>query len=108
MNIIPRHIQRRFEQRWVAQFGSLGNPIRTKERRIEGLTGQRCAAARAKEKPAGLSPRVRSLPLRGEFVSTASLLPIERPRCPRQSHTELQVGTPEAFPRLGLQAIAVR
>ena len=44
MSVILRHIQRRFEQRWVAQFGSLVIPSRTKERRIEGLTDQRCAA----------------------------------------------------------------
>ena len=41
-------------------------------------------------------PRPRSDP--GPFLSV---------RCWR-SRTELQVGTPEAFPRLGLQAIAVR
>ena len=41
MSIIPLHIQRRFEQRWAARFGSLISG-RIKER-IERLTGQHCA-----------------------------------------------------------------
>ena len=36
MSIIPLHLQRRFEQRWAARFGSPVTAGRTKERRIEG------------------------------------------------------------------------
>lgn len=44
MSIFPLHLQRRFEQRWAARVASLVGTFRTKERRIEGLTDQRCAA----------------------------------------------------------------
>jgi len=44
MSIVPLHLQRRVEQRWAARVASLVGTIRTKERRIEGLTDQRCAA----------------------------------------------------------------
>ena len=37
MSIIPRHIQRRFEQRWVAQFGSLVIPPVPKNVGLKGL-----------------------------------------------------------------------
>jgi hypothetical protein len=54
MSIIPLHLQRRFEQRWAAQFGSLVIAARTKERRIEGSPVNIARrAAKAKEKPAG-------------------------------------------------------
>jgi hypothetical protein len=35
MSIIPLHLQRRFEQRWAARFGSLVIPAVPKKRRIE-------------------------------------------------------------------------
>jgi hypothetical protein len=64
MSIIPRHIQRRFEQRWVAQFGPLVIPSVPKTVGLKGSpVNVAPRAERAKEKPAGLSPRVRSLPL---------------------------------------------
>ena len=64
MSIIPRHIQRRFEQRWVAQFGSLVIPSAPKNVGLKGSpVNVPPRAARAKEKPAGLSRRVRRLPL---------------------------------------------
>ena len=57
MSIIPLHIQRRFEQRWAARFGSLipdvskngskGSPVNIARR-----------VAKAKEKPGGLRRRV--------------------------------------------------
>jgi hypothetical protein len=62
MSIIPLHLQRRFEQRWAAQFGSLVIPSVPKNVGLKGLTGQHCAARRKSQKPAGLSRRVRSLP----------------------------------------------
>jgi hypothetical protein len=56
MSIIPLHIQRRFEQRWAARFGSLlpdvskngskGSPVNIARR-----------VAKAKEKPAGFRRR---------------------------------------------------
>lgn len=54
MNIFPLDLQRRFERRWAAQFGSLVIAARTKERRIEGspVNIARRRAAKAKEKPA--------------------------------------------------------
>jgi hypothetical protein len=53
MSIIPLHVQRRFEQRWAARFGSLGNPGPTKERRIKGSPGK---ARRARQKPKKNAP----------------------------------------------------
>jgi hypothetical protein len=59
MSIIPLHLQRRFEQRWAARFGSLVIPGHAKESRIERLAGQNAPrAAKAKEKPAG--PRLKA------------------------------------------------
>ena len=64
MSIIPRHIQRRFEQRWVAQFGPLVIPSVPKNVGLKGsLVNVAPRAAKAREKPAGLRRRVRSLPL---------------------------------------------
>jgi hypothetical protein len=45
MSIIPIHLQRRFEQRWAARFGSLVIPAVPKNA---------SRATKAKEKPAGL------------------------------------------------------
>jgi hypothetical protein len=53
MSIIPLHVQRRFEQRWAARFGSLAIPAHTKERRIEGRNHQTPARGKAKEKTHG-------------------------------------------------------
>jgi hypothetical protein len=64
MSIIPLHLQRRFDERWAARFGSLvisaipknvglkGSPVNIAHR-----------AVKAKEKPAGLNRRVRNLPI---------------------------------------------
>jgi len=63
MSIIPLHLQRRFEQRWAAQFGSLVIPSVPANVGLKGsLVNVIRRAAKAKEKPAGLSRRVRSLP----------------------------------------------
>ena len=48
MSIIPRHIQRRFEQLWVAQFGSLVIPSVPKN---AGLKGSPVNVARARQEP---------------------------------------------------------
>ena len=59
MSIIPRHIQRRFEQRWVAQFGPLVIPSVPKNVGLKGsLVNVAPRAAKAQEKPAGLRRRV--------------------------------------------------
>ena len=64
MSIIPRHIQRRFEQRWVAQFDPLVIPSVPKNVGLkDSLVNVAPRAAKAQEKPAGLRRRVRSLPL---------------------------------------------
>jgi hypothetical protein len=55
MSIIPLHLQRRFEQRWAAQFGSRISQAAPKTVRLKGSpvnTAPR--GAKAKEKPAGL------------------------------------------------------
>ncbi len=66
MSIIPLHFQRRFEQRWAAQFGSLVIPSAPKNVGLKGSpVNVAPRAARAKEKPAGLSRRVRRLPFSG-------------------------------------------
>jgi hypothetical protein len=64
MSIIPLHLQRRFEQRWAARFGSLVIPSVPKNVGLKGSpVNVAPRAAKAKEKPADSTPRVRSLPL---------------------------------------------
>ena len=64
MSIVPLHLQRRFEQRWAAQFGSRVIPSLPANVGLKGSPDSVARrAAKAKEKPAGLSRRVRSLPL---------------------------------------------
>jgi hypothetical protein len=56
MSIIPLHLQRRFEQRWAARFGSLVIPAVPKN----GLKARRqpCAAlGKSQEKPGGRGRR---------------------------------------------------
>jgi hypothetical protein len=52
MSIIPLHLQRRFERRWAARFGSLVIPAVPKIERLAGQYAPR--TAKAKEQPAGL------------------------------------------------------
>jgi hypothetical protein len=60
MSIIPLHLQRRFELRWAAQFGPLAIPAVPKMVRLKGSPVKIAArAAKAKQKPAGLSQRVK-------------------------------------------------
>ena len=64
MSIIPLHLERRFEQRWAARFGSLLVQSAPKNVGLKGSPVNVAArAAKAKEKPADSTPRVRSLPL---------------------------------------------
>ena len=95
MSIIPLHLQRRVEQRWAARFGSLAIPsVQTNV----GLKGSPVngapRAAKAKEKPAGLS-RIHHIAASHRTASLVlgSLIP-----------TELQVGTPEGRVRAMLSA----
>ena len=53
MGIIPRHIQRRFEQRWAAQFGSLVIPAVPKTVRLKARHNLAPRPAKAKKNPAG-------------------------------------------------------
>jgi hypothetical protein len=59
MSIIPLHLQRRFEQRWAARFGSLVIPTIPKN---VGLKGSPVSIRRARQKPkknpAGLGRRL--------------------------------------------------
>jgi hypothetical protein len=56
MSIIPLHLQRRFELRWAAQFGSPAIPAVPKMVRLKGSPVNIAPrAAKAKQKPAGLS-----------------------------------------------------
>jgi hypothetical protein len=48
MSIIPLHLQRRFEQRWAARFGSL--VIRAVPKKV-GLKGSPIDIRRARQKP---------------------------------------------------------
>jgi hypothetical protein len=48
MNVIPLHLQRRFEQRWAARFGSLVVPAIPKN---VGLKGSLVDIRRARQKP---------------------------------------------------------
>ena len=54
MSIIPLHIQRRFDERWAARFGSLAIPAVPKYIGLKGSPVARRTPT-AKEKPAGLS-----------------------------------------------------
>ncbi len=64
MGIVPLHLQRRFEQRWAAQFSSKVVPSVPANVGSKGSPDNAARhAAKAKEKPAGLSRRVRSQPL---------------------------------------------
>jgi hypothetical protein len=59
MCTIPLELQRRFEQRWAARFGSLVVPAAPKNVGLKRLTINIAPpAAKAREKPAGLSRRV--------------------------------------------------
>jgi hypothetical protein len=57
MSIIPLHLQRRFEERWAARFGS---PVIEATPKNVGLKSSpstlRRARGEAKEKPAGVKP----------------------------------------------------
>jgi hypothetical protein len=60
MSIIPIHLKRLFEQRWAAQFGSRVFPAVLKTVRLKGSPISIAPrVAKAKEKPAGLSRRVK-------------------------------------------------
>jgi hypothetical protein len=60
MSILPLHLQRRFEQRWAARFGSLVTPAALKNVGLKGSPVKHAPpAAKAKEKRAGLGPRLR-------------------------------------------------
>jgi hypothetical protein len=48
MSIIPLHLQRRFEQRWAARFGSLVIPAAPKN---VGLKGSPVNMRRSRQKP---------------------------------------------------------
>jgi hypothetical protein len=53
MNIIPLHLQRRFEQRWAAQFGSLIIPAVPKNVGLKVRHTLTPCSAKAKKNPAG-------------------------------------------------------
>ena len=61
MSIIPLDLQRKFEQRLAARF--LRPPVPPQAHRPESQRQQLAVPDKSKEKPAGLSRRVRSLPL---------------------------------------------
>jgi hypothetical protein len=58
MSRIPLDLERRFERRWAARFFPQAASAAPKGRRLEGQ-GQKLAAAKGKEKPAGLNRRTR-------------------------------------------------
>jgi hypothetical protein len=53
MSNIPLHLQRRFEQRWAARFGSLVNPAMPKKVGLKHPPVNMRRAAKDKENPAG-------------------------------------------------------
>jgi hypothetical protein len=54
MGIIPLHLQRRFEQRWAARFGSLVIPAVPKKVGLKGSPdNMRGARQKPKKKPPG-------------------------------------------------------
>jgi hypothetical protein len=61
VSIIPLDLQRKFEQRLAARF--LRPPVPPQAHRPESQRQQLAVPDKSKEKPAGLSRRVRSLPL---------------------------------------------
>jgi hypothetical protein len=57
MSSIPRHIERRFEQRWVARFFSPVASAAPKSTDLKGTVNSLPRPAIAKEKPAGAKRR---------------------------------------------------
>ena len=53
MSIIPLHLQRRFEQRWAARFGSLAIPAAPKNVGLKGPVNMRRARQKPKKNPPG-------------------------------------------------------
>jgi hypothetical protein len=54
MTIIPLHLQRRFEQRWAARFGSLAIPAAPKKVGLKGSpVNLTCARQTPKKNPPG-------------------------------------------------------
>jgi hypothetical protein len=52
MSIIPLHLQRRFEQRWAARFGSPAIPAMPKKVGLKGSpVNMRCARQEPKKSP---------------------------------------------------------
>jgi hypothetical protein len=55
MSVIPLHLQRRFEQRWAARFGTLVMPAVPQNVGLKRPNAQPCAArGKGKEKPSGV------------------------------------------------------
>jgi hypothetical protein len=57
MSAIPLHLQRKFEQRWAARFGSPVASAAPKGTDLKGTVNNLPRRAKAKEKPAELSKR---------------------------------------------------
>jgi hypothetical protein len=55
MSAIPLHLQRKFEQRWAARFGSPVASAARKSTDLKGTLNNLPRPAKAKEKPAKLS-----------------------------------------------------
>jgi hypothetical protein len=55
MSRIPLHLQRKFEQRWAARFPAASAAL--KSIGVKGTVNSLPRPAKAKEKPAALSPR---------------------------------------------------
>jgi hypothetical protein len=53
MGIIPLHIERRFEQRWAARFGSPVIPAVPKKELKGSPVNMRCAWQKPKKNPTG-------------------------------------------------------
>jgi hypothetical protein len=57
MSAIPLHLQRKFEQRWVARFASPVASAAAKSTDLKGAANSLPRPAKAREKPAELSKR---------------------------------------------------
>jgi hypothetical protein len=61
MSSIPLDLQRKFERRWAARFISPATSATPKSTDLKDAVGSSPSPAKAKEKPAGLSRRARSV-----------------------------------------------
>src|SRR5450755_4920286 len=78
MSIIPLHLQRRFDERWAARFGSLIIPAVTKNVGLKGSPVNMRRARKKQQKPAGLRLKAKAEMSENEKSTDPELSAAER------------------------------